>query len=68
MRFLLYPNPASPEARSLSAALAQRLLTEGQQVCVDYLALLQRARTVLPDFTLIVGSVLSDIKLEPAAR
>ena len=33
MRFLLYPNPASPEARALSAALAQRLLTEGQQVC-----------------------------------
>ena len=33
MRFLLYPNPASSEARALSAALAQRLLTEGQQVC-----------------------------------
>lgn len=33
MRFLLYPNPASREARTLSAALAQRLLREGQQVC-----------------------------------
>ena len=33
MQFLMYPNPASEEARALSAMLAQRLLREGQQVC-----------------------------------
>ena len=33
MKFLMYPNPASEEARALSAMLAQRLLREGQQVC-----------------------------------
>ncbi|MBR1607042.1 MAG: NAD(+)/NADH kinase [Clostridia bacterium] len=33
MQFLMYPNPASEEARALSARLAQRLLREGQQVC-----------------------------------
>ena len=33
MRFLMYPNPASAEASSLSAALTQQLLQKGQQVC-----------------------------------
>ena len=33
MRFLMYSNPASPEAAALSEQLRQRLIQQGQQLC-----------------------------------